>query len=49
MTGVVIHCFAFSHGGIAIENAGHYTTNHRSWWLLPVNPSSCLSTTPTYS
>jgi hypothetical protein len=28
MTGVVIHCFAFSHGGIAIENAGHCTTNH---------------------
>jgi len=29
MTGVVIHCFAFSHGGITIKNAGHYTTNHR--------------------
>jgi hypothetical protein len=27
--GVVIHYFAFSHGGIVIENAGHYTTNHR--------------------
>jgi hypothetical protein len=28
MSGVVIHCFAFSHGGMTIENPGHCTTNH---------------------
>ncbi len=48
-TDVVIHYFAFSHGDITIENAGHGTTNHRFVVDVPVNPSTFHSTTPTYS